>query len=67
MGGFGSGRYPWSSRNTVEDCAIGALASIQANETCPRARKDQEPSFTGAASPEGRVVDALSGDTPDTR
>jgi hypothetical protein len=26
MGGFGSGRYPWSSRDTVEDCRGRSLA-----------------------------------------
>ncbi len=48
------------SRSAAGPRAAGAP---EANETCPRARKDQERSVTRGASPEGLDVGRLSGAT----
>jgi hypothetical protein len=45
----------------------GGAGAPQASETCPRARKDQEGSVTGAASPEGREVTSLTACSSATR
>jgi hypothetical protein len=62
-------RQPLCPGGSADEYAVPQreAGATQANETCPRPRKDQEQSVTGGPSPEGLDVDHLSGETLDTR